>query len=139
MTRPDPSSSSTTASGSGDVDDVIPEPWPAATVVAIDVAALACATVVAGFVLADATSIVRAAAALAFYLVVPGWAILRGLRARPCGLTLMGAVALSLSLTLIAGEVLVTRFGFPWRGATVAACGLCAMVLIVDLGARRWQ
>jgi GT2 family glycosyltransferase len=122
-----------------DADDVLPGPWSGATVAVVDTAALACATVLAAFVLADATSILRAATALSFFLIVPGWSLLRVFRARPCSLTLMGAVAMSMALTLIAGQVLVTSLGFPWRGATILACGLSAMVLVVDLGARRWQ
>lgn len=123
----------------GKIDEVVPDPWSGTVVAVLDSIAILCATLLAAFVLSDTTSMLRAISAVSFFLVVPGWALLRALRARPCSMTLMGAVALSISFTLIAGEVMVTRLGFPWRGATVLACGLSAMVLVVDVGARRWQ
>lgn len=128
-----------TSADFGHIDPVVPAAWSARVVAAFDVGAIACATVLSAYVLANVTSGLRAVAALVFYLVVPGWAVLRGFRARPCSLTFMAAIALSISFALIGGEVLVTRFGFPWRGATIAACGLSVMVLLVDVGAQRWH
>ena len=140
LTTSDPlSADATVVDDFGTSDEVVPEPWSGAAVAVLDIMAIVCATVLAGYVLADATSMVRAATAVSFFLVVPGWALLRGVRARPCSMTLMAAVALSICLTLIGGEVMVTKLGFPWRGATVLYCGLSAMVLVVDVGARRWQ
>jgi hypothetical protein len=121
------------------VDDVLPESWPGSVVAIIDMVGIACATVLAAFVLAGRTSSVRAVTALMFFLAVPGWALLRGVRARPCSITLMASICLSITIALIGGEVMVTRLGFPWKGATILACGLSAMVLLVDVGAQRWQ
>lgn len=121
------------------IDDPVPEAWSGSLVRAIDVAAIACSTVLAAFVLSGRGSTLRQILALVFFLVVPGWALLRAVRARPCSLTLMGAVCLSIALAVIGGEVMVTELGFPWKGATILACGLCSLVLLVDAGAERWR
>lgn len=139
MTIADPHRGAGGPADFGEVDDVVPGPWSGAVVATVDIVGISCATALAAFVLADRTSGLRAALALVFFLVVPGWAFLRGVRARPCSMTLMAAVGLSISFTVIGAEVMVTRMGFPWKGATVLACGLSAMVLLVDVGAHRWQ
>ncbi len=123
----------------GAVDDILPDAWSGTVVAALDMAGIACATVLAAFVLADRTSGVRAVTALVFFLVVPGWAVLRGVRARPCSMALMASIGISITIALIGGEVMVTKLGFPWKGATILACGLSAVVLLVDVGAQRWQ
>ena len=140
MTAPErPAAGIVTPEDFDGTESVLPDVWPGSAVAIIDLLGLASSIVLAAFVFAGTVSIARAIDALVFFIVVPGWSILRAFRVRPCSLSLMGAVALSIALLLIVGEVLVTRLGFPWRGTTILACGCTALVLLIALSARRWR
>ena len=60
-------------------------------------------------------SIVRTVAATLFLCLVPGWTIVRLTGAEASLLTLLVAVASSIAILMITGELLVTRAAWNWR------------------------
>jgi len=106
-------------------------------VVVLDATALALAVLLAVTVGFDTTLTGRGPLALTFFLIVPGWCLLRAFRVAPTSATMLGAVGVSIALTFLGGQVLVAWGWGLWRASTVAVCLLCAAVLVRDLGRER--
>lgn len=104
----------------------------------VDVVCLTLTAIVWVGLALDAGGAVRTVASALFVSFVPGWTIVRLAGARVGALVLVTAAALSVSLTVLLGQVLVTRLAWRWD---VAAVGLCAgasvgLVLVLMRGLR---
>ena len=106
-------------------------------VLVLDAAALALALVLAVTVGFDTSLTGRGPLALAFFLVVPGWAVLRVGRVAPTSATVLAAVGLSISLTFLSGQVLIAWGWGLWRASTVLVCVVCAAVAALDIERER--
>ncbi|MDP8907586.1 MAG: glycosyltransferase [Chloroflexota bacterium] len=103
--------------------------WSSRTARGIDAAVAVTGFTLAIFVAVDARSFTRAMAALAFFLVCPGWSVLRTFRAPGSQLTMFAAVGLSVALTFIVGQTLAF-FAWDWQAATIAMATTATAVSI---------
>lgn len=104
-------------------------PWPPFVERFLDIGSVAAAASVAILVATGSQPPFRPAIALVFLLVVPGWALLRACRAPVCSLTLLSAVALSVSIAVLTGEVLAAT-QWVWRPTVlVVALGSCLLLV----------
>jgi hypothetical protein len=106
-------------------------PWPVAAGRALDAVGVVLAIVLGTCVAFDLALPGRPVLALVFFIAVPGWACLRACRAPACSLAAFAAIALSVSLTILFGQVLVSQLDWSWQPATVViAVGSAAGLVI---------
>ena len=106
-------------------------------VVVFDLVALGLSVLLGVTVGLDTTITGRGPLALVFFLIVPGWALLRAWSVRPSSLSLLLGLGLSISVTFLGGQVLIAWGWWAWRIATVLICLACAAVFARDLK-REW-
>lgn len=79
-----------------------------------DAVLLACVLLSGGLWLAEATGPARTVSTAVALCVAPGWALLRVSGARPSAWTALLAIAISCSLAVATGVLLVTRLDWNW-------------------------
>ncbi len=121
-----------------DIDRLF-EPWRTSEGRLVDVLALVVAVSVAMIVEFDTPSPIRPAVALCFFTAIPGWMLVRLAGAKPSSLSAFGAIGLSVALTQLGGELLVTQLNWAWRPTTTAVAIACAvglgLVIVRDMAA----
>ena len=101
--------------------------------VVLDVVGITLAVALAVVVGADLDLGGRWPLSVAFFAWVPGWAVVRLAGFRASSLSLLVAVGLSTSITMLVGQVLVAWAWGAWRATTVVACLAVVGVLARDL------
>lgn len=81
---------------------------------ALDYFSAALAALILVTVAFDVRTPVRAIGALVFVLFAPGWVVVRAFSAPPTVLVMAGAVALSISVTILVGQGLVLWGDWQW-------------------------
>lgn len=110
-------------------------PWPKSVELTLDVSVFVMAATLAVLLATGAHPSFRPALALMFFVVAPGWAVVRAFRAPASPVTLLGAVGLSVSIFLITGQILASTV-WIWR-PTVLGIALFTGVLLVGVNVRR--
>lgn len=107
----------------------------------VDLAAIVTALALAGFLVTDVRSAVRAVVALVFVLFVPGWTAVRLAGFELHSLTFVAAFVFSVTMMIITSFLMATVFGWPWRAAgfgwvVVSVVGLSTAIRRERLGPR---
>lgn len=115
-------------------------PWPGALGRALDVVALVLALSLGFCVVADLDPPGRPVLALITLISAPGWALVRAFGAPAGPLSGLGAVGLSVALTITTGQLCVTLLDWAWRPTVAVLLGLTAALsaarIIRDLPGR---
>ena len=100
---------------------------------ALDYASAALGALVLVTVAIDVRTPVRAIGALVFVLFAPGWALVRTFSAPATPLVMAGAVALSISVTLLVGQGLVLWGQWQWFTGTMVLTALTILAGAVNI------
>jgi uncharacterized membrane protein len=96
----------------------------------VDVAGLAISATLIVLVWLDIETVIRVPVALAFVLLVPGWAAVRFARARPSTDSISDVVVVSLIVTL-AYSFAAVSFGWTWK-VCFTGVAIVSMVILVS-------
>jgi hypothetical protein len=112
------------------------EAWPEAAGWVLDGLAAAAAAATGLLMVVGVDHGLRVVAAAVLFAFGFGWAVVRAFGAPASSLAALGAVALSISATMLLGEVAVTLLGWAWRVPAVAMCGGTLLGIAVTLSHR---
>jgi hypothetical protein len=126
-THPAGSASSTAAASSGSI------------ALALDAVALVVSAALVVVLASGEHFLLRPTIALVFVLFVPGWTIIRAFGAPATWLSVIGSIALSLSVTMILGECLVLFGDWKWFPLGMILGAACAYRNVISVRAYAHQ
>ncbi len=100
---------------------------------ALDVICLSLALVLFAHLVFDVSTPARPAVALCFFVFVPGWVFARNLGAHMNGATIAISFVLSITVAIVAGELLVLGIGWHWFTTSLVLTGSCSVLAIVNI------